>query len=570
MNNTNDILGFYRDEDTKNLRLTSRFFGISPPIKGDGAIQTAIQIPSNINAENVDSSYLRTQQHFDPVDTLNVDGKRKINLYREIMAYPEVGNIVDQIVSDSIVYDEKKRFVSLNLDETNFSPKIKKKILSEFENVLKLYRSKKDSRRLYKKFYVDSKLFFHKIIDPDAPERGILEMREIDPRLMTLRRKSLIQTDNSGHDVWVGYDDYFVYEVPSIHNNAGYDYNLMASGSGRMMEIPCSAITYAYSGLVDCRDQVVGHLHQAIKPAHTLKMLEMAMVIYRVTRSPDRKIFYIDTGKATGNQAREIMNRMRREHSSRVAYDTETGKFDSFQNQLLVTDDYWLQRQDGKSNAEITPLPGASGMNEIDDIKWHNKKLYEALKIPLSRMPNENVVMFGDDGGTSRDERIYQKNVEQNREYFSLIYSDPLKTNLVLKGIITLEEWIENEDNITFTFRNDEYFTEMAEQDILEKRIDLAEKYENFRGKYVSARMIMKRILKYTDEEIEEIRAEINEELDDEIFNPPIKLDQYGNAIDPLTVGTLSTDVEYVIPPEIGNVNGENAMGGKSMMSNIK
>lgn len=558
---TTDILTAYQSEDTKTLRLTSSFFGISPPIKGDGAVQTAIQVPTANNISDVGIEYRRNINHFNQVDILNVDAKRKINLYREIVAYPEVDNIVNQIVADSIVYDEKKRFVSLDLDETNYSPKIKKIILKEFEEILKLLKAKKDAKRLYRRFYIDSKIFFHKIIDPENPQRGILEMREIDPRLMTLHRRNLTVADENGNDIWVGYEDYFVYDVPYLHNVNGYDFNQQSLGSQKLMEIPRSAITYAHSGIVDCRDQIVGHLHQAIKPAHTLKMLEMAMVIYRVTRSPDRKIFYIDTGKASATQAKEIMNRVKREHSSKVVYDTETGKFDAYQNQLLVTDDYWLQRQEGHANAEIDTLPGATGMNEIEDIKWHNKKLYESLKIPLSRMPNENVVMFGDDGGTSRDERIYQKNVEQNREYFSEVFADPLKTNLILKGIITLEEWLENEDSLVFRFRNDEYFTEIAEQEILERRVDLLDKWEMHRGTYISGRGILKNILKYTDEQIEEMRAEIEEEKDDLMFNPPIKLDQYGGTIDTRELGTLSTDIEYIVPPEIGNVNGSNAVG---------
>jgi len=561
MSKVNDILTAYQSEDTKNLRITSHYLSIAPMKKGDGAVQTSIQVPQDAINGSHDSTYLRERNNFDPVDIVNIDAKRKINLYREIMAYPEVDNIVSQIVADSIVYDEKKRFVTLDLDETDFSPKIKARIQEEFETILKLYRSKREAKRLYKNFYVDSKLFFHKVIDPNNPKRGILELREIDPRLMTLKRRNLVTTNNRGEDVWVGYEDYFLYEMPYLQNNTGFDYSHIGSGSHRVIEIPRSAIVYAYSGLVDCKDQVVGHLHQAIKPAHTLKMLEMAMVIYRITRSPDRKIFYIDTGKANASQAREIMNRVRREHSSKVTYDPETGKFDAYKNQLLVTDDYWLQRQEGHANAEITQLPGATGMNEIDDIKWHNKKLYEALKVPLSRMPNENVVMFGDDGGTSRDERIYQKQVDQNREFFSEIFADPLKTNLVLKGVLTIDEWNENEESLVFRYRNDEYFTEIAQQEILDRRINIVEKLEQFRGKYISGEYIMKNVLKYTDEQIEEIRQQIKDEQDDTMFNPPIKLDQYGNTIDPADIGTQSTEIEYVIPPEIGNVNGDNAMG---------
>lgn len=548
-----DILTAYQKEDTKMKVLKQSYLSISPPIRGDGATQNAKQV-NNINQvqnDNYDTSPFNFADTFYSDDLSSLQNKRKINLYREILRYPEVDNIVNQIVADAIVYDDNKRFVYLKLDRTNFSPKIKERILEEFDEILRLYRSNKEMMRLFKRFYVDSKIFFHKIIDPDNPEEGIKELRELDPRNVLLHRENLYTTNEFGMEVWVGYNDYFLYERPIINNQLGFDFTQTASGNGAKYKIPRMAITYAHSGLTDCNDQIIGHLHKAIKPAHTLKMLEDAMVIYRVTRSPDRKIFYIDTGNLTPHQAKEMMDRVRREHSSKTVYDTETGKFDTYKNQLLVTDDYWLQRQNGKANAEITTLPGASGMNEIDDIKWHNKKLYEALNVPLSRMPNENAVnVFGDDGGTSRDERIFQKFIKQCRERFSEIFSDPLMTNLILKGVITREEWEENADSLIFNYNNDEYYTELANIELKSKRFDLVSIAEGFRGKYISGKRIMKDILQYSDEELEEIRKEIEEEEKDPIYNPSIKLDKYGQVINTVDLGTRSDEVEYIVPPE--------------------
>lgn len=551
-----DILTAYQDEDTKMRYLKQSYLSISPPIRGDGATQNAKQIDNVTQLDkstdnDFDMSPLNFRNTFYSDDLSSLQNKRKINLYREILRYPEVDNIVNQIVADAIVYDENKRFVHLKLDRTDFSPKIKKRILEEFEEILRLYRSNKEMMRYFKRFYVDSKIFFHKIIDPDNPNEGIKELRELDPRYITLHRENLFINNEQGIDVWVGYNDFFLYERPTFTNQLGFDFTSNASMGSTRYKIPRMAITYAHSGLTDCNDQIIGHLHKAIKPAHTLKMLEDAMVIYRVTRSPDRKIFYIDTGNTTPAQAKEMMERVRREHSNKTIYDTETGKFDTYKNQLLVTDDYWLQRQNGKANAEITTLPGASGMNEIDDIKWHNKKLYEALNVPLSRMPNENAVnVFGDDGGTSRDERIFQKFIRQCRERFSEIFSDPLMTNLILKGVITREEWEENADDLVFIYNDDEYYTELAEMELKTKRFDLAMMAEDIRGKYISGRRIMKDILQYSDEELEEIRKEIEEERNDPIFNPTIKLDKYGQVINTNDLGTRSDEVEYIVPPE--------------------
>lgn len=549
MRNTRDILSVYQHEDTRTAEVTQRYFSIAPPFKGDGAIQISTDV-SSVSSQQDSVFYDNTSVAYHSDELINLANKRKINLYREIIKYPEVDNVVNQIVADAIVYDEKKRFVHLDLDETNFTPRIKKLIHKEFEEVLKLYKSKLHAQRHFKKYYVDSKIFFHKIIDPDRPEMGILEMRELDPRLINLHRENLYSQNEWGEDIWVGYNEFFIYQQPVIHNNSGFDFSYSSMAGSNIQRIPKSAITYAHSGLNDCNDQIIGHLHQAIKPAHTLKMLEDAMVIYRVTRAPDRKVFYIDTGKATGAQAKEIMNELRRNHSSKVVYDTETGKFDNYKNQMLVTDDYWLQRQDGKANAEIVPLPGASGMNEIDDIRYQEKKLYESLKAPLSRMPNENAVIFGDDGGTSRDERMFQKFISQTQGYYSVVFSDPLMTNLILKGIITSQEWQDNEDSLIFKFNKDEYYTEIAEIEILERRYGLLEMAEMYRGKYVSGRSILKNILKYTDEDIDHMKEEILEEQDDILFNPPIRVDQYGRPLNTAELGTQSSEVEQVITPE--------------------
>lgn len=550
-----DIFSVYKDEDRTKTHLKQLFFSISPPIQGDGAIHQSVNVDSADynDSHNLDNMGFggRSSTAYSSSDIYNLESKRKINLYREILRYPEVDNVVNQIVADAIVYDSKKRFVHLNLDDTNFTPKIKKMILDEFDNVLKLYKSKQHAMRHFKKYYVDSKIFFHKVIDPDNPSLGILEMRELDPRLINLHRKNMYTQDAYGNDIWVGYEDLFVYENPIIHNQQGYDFTYASMGGSNQQEIPRSAITYAHSGLIDCKDQIIGHLHQAIKPAHTLKMLEDAMVINRVVRAPDRKVFYIDTGKATSEQAKTMMQDLRRSHSNGTIYDTETGKFDGYKNQMLVTDDYWLQRQEGRDNVKIETLPGASGMNEIEDIKWQNKKLYEALKIPLSRMPNEAQVVFGDDGGTGRDERMFQKFIDQTVGFYSEIFLDPLMTNLVLKGIITLEEWLDNCEDIVVKYNKDEYFTEIAELEINERRYDLLERVEQYRGKYTSGRRVMKEILKYSDEDIDMVFDEILEERQNIIFNPPIKVDQYGKPVSANEIGTYSTEVEQIIPPEL-------------------
>lgn len=550
---TQDLLKDYRYEDTKRAKITDRFMSIAPQYKGDGAIAISRNVDEQRFDYNDDNgSYMGSSSvAFQDINLTNLANKQKINMYRDIMRYPEVENVVNNIVADAIVFDDKKEFVKLNLDDTDFSPHIKNIILEEFENVLRLYRSKVNGQRHFKRYYVDSKIFFHKVIDPDHPELGIQEMRELDPRMINLHRENLYAQDQNGHDVWVGHNDFFVYQQPIVNNQLGYDYSYASSiGGSQMRIIPFSAITYAHSGQEDCNGQIIGHLHQAIKPAHNLKMLEDAMVIYRVVRAPDRKIFYVDTGKLNGRQSKELMEELKTSHNSKVVYNTVTGQFDNYKNQMLVTDDYWLQRQDGRSTAEIDTLPGASNLNEIDDIKYQKKALYEALKAPLSRMPNENSVMFGDDGGTSRDERMFAKFVDQTTNFYSEIFADPLMTNLILKGIITMDEWNRNRDQLIFKFRRDEYYTEIAEIETLERRYSMLEQVEPYRNQYLSARTIMKKILRYTDEEIEEEFRLIEEEKSNPIFNPPIMVNQYGQPIRADELGTASKEVEQVITGE--------------------
>jgi len=514
MNFFGNVLDFFKgfasqDEQNLEAQLKNDTGSIAPPKNNDGAYE----VETDLNNAKYSSVF---QQFYSGQDPRFQNKEQLINTYRGIMAYPEVENAVSEIIDDAIVIEQGKDIVSLDLNNTKFSKSIQNKIVDEFDEVLNTYDFANRAARLFRDWYVDSRIYFHKIMHKDE-SKGILELRQLDPRSMELIRESLVETVD-GVKIFRGYKEYFVYSAPKN----GYSYNGQVYGYNEKVKIPRSAIVYAHSGLEDCDGNILGYLHRAIKPANQLRLLEDAMVIYRITRAPERRVFYIDVGQMGGPKATQYVNNIAQGLKNRVVYDAKTGTVKNQQNNLSMTEDYWLMRRDGKAVTEVSTLPGGANFSDMDDIKWFNRKLYEALRVPLSRMPRDDGGMqIGGGGEITRDELKFTKFIRSLQIQFNPVLADPLKTNLIAKKIITEDEWDENVANISFIYQQDSYYAEVKDIEILERRLTLMSQVETVVGKYVSHKYIMKEVLRMTDEDIEREEKLIEEESKIERFNDP-------------------------------------------------
>lgn len=444
--------------------------------------------------------------------------RQLIDQYRALTNYHEVDNAIDEIVNDAIVQEDEKNTVSLDLDATKWNKSIKDRVQEEFEEILSLLNFEKEGKRLYRRWYVDSRIYFHKMIDPKHQKEGIKELRLLDPRAVYYHRENFKEVEG-GNSIYKGHREYFTYSGTECST-----YNINQANTNHIV-IPRDAMVYAHSGKVSCDGRsIIGHLHAAIKPANILKMLEDALVIYRVSRAPERRIFYIDVGNMQPKKATEHVHKVMQGFKNRVIYDSSTGKVKTAANNLSMTEDFWLMRRDGKASTEISTLPGAQSIGEMDDVRWFNRKVYEAMKLPLSRLPMESGgVTFSNGGEISRDELLFAKLVRGMQRQFDPIFYDPLVTNLILKGIMSQEEWDEEKNNIKIVYAKDSYYEELKDIEILQRRIDVVSSLiqNNIVGKYMSHNTIMKDIMKMTDKQIEEEAKKIEEEMKSEILNPP-------------------------------------------------
>lgn len=445
--------------------------------------------------------------------------RQLIDTYRNLMNNPEVDNAVQEIVDDAIVYEDGHDVVSLDLDATEFSANIKDKLLEEFKSTLNTIGMDAHGADNFRRWYVDSRIFFHKIIDPRRPKEGLVELRRLDPRNMEFVREVVTEEEN-GIKIFKGYREYFIYDT----GGEQYCVGGRTFNANSKIKIPRQAIVYAHSGLLDCCGKnIIGYLHRAVKPANQLKLLEDAMVIYRITRAPERRVWYIDTGNMPSRKASQHMMNIMTSLKNKVVYDSSTGKIKNQQHNMSMTEDFYLQRRDGKAVTDVTPLPGASGMNEIDDVKWFNTKLFQALKIPLGRMPNADgggIQLGGTGMEITQEELKFAKFIRGLQKKFSPVIMDPFKTNVIAKRILTKEEFEEQLNNIKLVFHKDSYFTEIRDAEVMERRFNMLQLAEPAIGKYMSHRTAMKEILKMSDEQIEQEQKLIDEESKIERFKP--------------------------------------------------
>jgi len=443
--------------------------------------------------------------------TLDVDGRDKtendlIRRYRDIAIQPECDSAIEDIVSEGIASNEYDAPVALRLDRLEYSSKVKKRINEEFDRVLQLLDFNIKGHDIFRRWYVDGRIYYHKVIDKKEPRKGIKELRYIDPRKIKKVREVIKDRPDpvTGIDKQKQTLEYYLYNEKVVDNSATPQ---------SALKITTDSIAFCPSGLVDqTKGSVLSYLHKAIKPVNQLRMIEDALVIYRISRAPERRIFYIDVGNLPKIKAEQYLKDVMSRYRNKLVYDASTGEIRDDRNHMSMLEDFWLPRREGGRGTEITTLPGGSNLGEIEDIVYFQRKLYRSLNVPMSRMEAEQNFSIGRSTEITRDELKFSKFVQRLRKKFSALFHDVLRTQLVLTGVIAEEEWDKIKEHIQYDFLQDGHFAELRDAEILRERIDMLGQVEPYVGNFFSKSWVRKNILHQTQQEIEEIETEIEEE----------------------------------------------------------
>ena len=412
--------------------------------------------------------------------------------YREVAMHPEVEQAVEDICNEAIVYGSEKYPVGLNLDFSSVSDEVKDKINKEFNYLLRLLDFTNRGYEIFRRWYVDGKGYYHMIVDPKNPKKGIIEMRPIDAAKIKKIAKVEKETDaKTGAKKVKGVKEVYVYREKPDQSTA--------------LEIAPEAICYYPSGLFDpSRSRAISYLQKAIKPLNQLRMVEDATVIYRLSRAPERRIFYVDVGSLPKNKAEQYVAQLMNRYRNKMVYDATTGEVRDdrkFQNML---EDYWFPRREGGKGTEVSTLDGGQNLGEMDDVMYFEKKLYKALNIPMSRLESDTGFNMGRASEITRDELNFQKFIDRLRNKFNLLFMNALRVQCILKGIVKEEEWYRMQESIRFDYVSDSYFTESKEYEIIKERLDVLREMNEHIGDYYSRDYVRRNILRQSDEEIKE------------------------------------------------------------------
>ena len=459
--------------------------------------------------------------------SIDLDGSYKdeqdlIRRYREMSIHPECDRAIDDVVNEAIAGEIDDTPVDVELSNLKVGSNIKKKIREEFFNVLRLLDFDKKAYDIFRRWYIDGKVYYHKVIDTSNPRRGITELRYVDPRkirkvieLENKKDKQFVDPKTMESQLAPRSAEYYIYNPKGLRG-------LETSG----VKIAPDAIAFCHSGLKDMNKNVImSHLHKAIKALNQLRMIEDSLVIYRLSRAPERRIFYIDVGNLPKQKAEQYLREVMSRYRNKLVYNADTGEIRDDRKFMSMLEDFWLPRREGGRGTEITTLPGGQNLGELEDVKYFQRKLYRALNVPESRLESESTFNLGRAAEITRDEVKFQKFVTRLRKKFSELFHDLLKTQLVLKGIITLEEWDDMSEHIQYDFIADNYFSELKEKEILNERLQLLQQMDQFAGKYFSLEYLRRQILRHTDSEMQEIDKQIEQEIADGKLVDPASID---------------------------------------------
>ena len=480
--------------------------------------------------------------------TIDIEGVYRteydlIRRYREMALHPECDGAIEDVVNEAIVSDLYDSPVEIELSNLNASDKLKKVIREEFKHIKEIMDFDKKSHEIFKNWYIDGRLFYLKVIDIKKPEDGIQELRYIDPMKMKHIRQEKKTNNNLGTNLSVlsnynvnqvtypEIEEYFIYTP-----GANYPSGTLSSSSKGAVKIAKDSITYCTSGLVDRnKGTVLSYLHKSIKALNQLRMIEDSLVIYRLSRAPERRIFYIDVGNLPKVKAEQYLKEVMSRYRNKLVYDANTGEVRDDRKFMSMMEDFWLPRREGGRGTEITTLPGGQNLGELSDIEYFQKKLYRALGVPESRIAGGgDGFNLGRSSEILRDELKFSKFVGRLRKRFANMFNDMLRTQLLLKNIVSPEDWEVMADHIQYDFLYDNHFAELKEAELLTNRLSLVTSMEAYIGKYFSTEYVRKKILRQTDSEIIEIDAQIEDEIEKGILpDPNAPVDEMGNPLPP-------------------------------------
>lgn len=502
-----------------------RLFGIeldakNPKAQSDEMDNKSFAIPANDDGAVV----IQSGSHYGVYVDLDGVVRNEVELitrYREMALQPEMEAAIDEIVNEAIVVTDDGVSVDINMDNLELPPAIKDKINLEFQNALKLLNFGNMGYEVFRRWYVDGRLFYHMVLQDENPNLGIKELRYVDPRrLRKIREIEKTKDPITGIEIIKTKKEYYLYNergVIGIHSNLG-------------AKITVDSIINVNSGLMDPkRAMVLSYLNKAIKPLNQLRMMEDSTVIYRLSRAPERRIFYIDTGNMSAARSQQYVQSIATKYRNKLIYDVNTGEIKDDRKHLSMLEDFWLPRKEGSRGTEISTLPGGQNLGEMEDVKYFERKLYKALGVPLSRLEPNQGFSLGRTTEITRDELKFTKFVQRLRNKFSTLFDEILKRQLVMKGIIVESDWEIIQEKIWYDFKKDNNFDEIKEQELLSLRLDTLARIDPYVGRYYSATWVRKKILQQNDDEMEEINKEISDEQAILAGNPAAVLQQPTN-----------------------------------------
>ena len=512
----------------------SQLFGFI--INKNGGDKGQSPIPPNQN----DSLAVTAGGYFGTyVDVDGSQGRNEYELikrYRDMSLHPECDSAIDEIVNEFVVSDADDSPVEVELSNLDVSSGVKKKIRDEFNHVKRMLNFDKNAHQIIRSWYIDGRTYYHKVIDLDNPKKGILELRYIDPLKIRKVRQKIKSPESTSQAAkgtaaeydWGDYVDYYIYNPKGFSNqmsvNATYDY---ASSMG--IKIASDAIAACTSGLTDMNKRTpLSFMHKAIKSLNQLRMIEDSLVIYRLSRAPERRIFYIDVGNLPKVKAEQYLRDVMARYRNKLVYDANTGEIRDDKKHMSMLEDFWLPRREGGRGTEITTLPGGQNLGELKDVEYFKKKLYNSLNLPPSRLTDDNKGFnLGKTTEVLRDELKFAKFIGRLRKRFSELFHDILKTQLILKGVIAPEDWVDMEEHIQYDFLFDNHFNELKEQEMMLQRMNLVAQMDPFLGKYFSVDYIRRQVLQQTEKEMKEMDKQIRSDIDSGLAMNPADINTF-------------------------------------------
>lgn len=489
-----------------------------------------LQTPSFVDPSNDEgASVVSAGGYFGTYVDLDATAKSESDLitrYRQAAQYPDCDTAIEEIVTEAIATVEDEDSVEIQLDNIEISDNIKEIIKNTFDQVLTLLKFEQKGHDIFRRWYIDGRLFYHKVIDKENPRLGIQELRYIDPRkIRKIREVKKEKLAGSGVEIIKVLGEYYLYNEQGIVSSVGAGFGSPSSATSGI-RISTDSIAFTSSGIMDMdKNLVLSYLHKAIKPVNQLKMMEDALVIYRISRAPERRIFYIDVGNLPKLKAEQYLKGIMDRYRNKIVYDSSTGEIRDDRKHMSMLEDFWLPRREGGRGTEITTLPGGENLGQIEDINYFKNKLYQSLNVPIGRMQQDQGMAFNRAAEITRDELQFAKFIGRLRNKFATLFNDLLKTQLILTGVITEADWVMLEPQIKYKFAQDQYFKELKEFDMLTKRGELMMMFVPFVGTYVSQEWMRRHIMRFNDEEENEVLDQISQEP------PPIPMGPMGPII---------------------------------------